>query len=79
MPDSKKLSFSNPPILNIFGPNFQRLVLFYMKYIYAKGNVVQQIQLSNCPMFCQKWAKNAFLFSLFLILHLTAWRPYILW
>ena len=59
-------------VLNIFGPNFQRLVLFYMKYIYAKGNVVQQIQLSNCPMFCQKWAKNAFLFSLFLILHLTA-------
>ena len=51
MADSKKLSFSNPPILNIFPPQFQRLVLRYIKYIDAKGNdVVQTIWLSDCPM-----------------------------
>ena len=50
-PTQKKLSFSNPPILNIFPTKFQRLVLRYIKYIDAKSNdVVQPIWLSDCPM-----------------------------
>ena len=62
MADSKKMRFSNPPILNIFPPKFQRLVLRYIKYIDAKGNdVVQPIWLSDCPTYAQKRAKNAFM------------------
>ena len=46
--------FSKPPILNIFSPKFQGLVLGQVQYIDANGiNVAQPIWLSGCPMQCK--------------------------
>ena len=50
MADSKKLSFSTPPILNIFLWKFHGLVLGLAGLIDAKGiDVAQSIWLWGCP------------------------------
>ena len=51
MADSKKLSFSIPPILNIFFQKFHGLVIGLVGLIDVKGiDVAQPIWLSDCPM-----------------------------
>ena len=48
--DSKNVIFSNPPILNIFSPKFQGVVLGLIGQIDAKGiDEAQPIWLSGCP------------------------------
>ena len=42
MADSKRLRFSKPPILKIFSPKFQGLVLGLVGLIDAKGNDMAQ-------------------------------------
>ena len=48
--DSKKLSFSKPPILNIFSQKFHGLVLGWIGEIDGRGiDVAQRKWSSDCP------------------------------
>ena len=59
MADSKKLSFSEPPILKIFSRKFQGLVLGLVVLIDAKGIDVAQPRWSwECGIKAQKQPKN---------------------
>ena len=61
MADSKILSFSTLPILNIFFQKFHGLVLGLVGLIDLKGiELAQPIWPWGCPTYAPKQAKNAF-------------------
>ena len=62
MANSKKLSFSIPPILHILSCKFYRLVIWSVELIDVKGiGVTQSIWLSDINSKQDKNTKNAFL------------------